>query len=267
MSLLFRATTRRGFSAINALKSIIHEAAPIPSKLPEAGFAAAWANFRGLSLWIACTTSERGGDIDILWLTPWKCPKVGCVPYESLSFKSLVGRSWTSSTFVFQRKLLSSRLLCSKPFAYENDPKELQILLLTHWIIAEEFEESAAIQDKTHQLLQQSEFSFEELSLSTPWPPSSVVRLIFICRKSFARSGCCCVKTLSPWLTCWIVQKNWWSSCPPKNYCRCDIRNQIAHEYLPEAVPELAKEVVVMTTLLQKNIEQTERFLRQRGWL
>ena len=46
-----------------------------------------------------------------------------------------------------------------------------------------------------------------------------------------------------------------------------DIRNQIAHEYLPEAVPELAKEVVVMTTLLQKNIEQTERFLRQRGWL
>ena len=46
-----------------------------------------------------------------------------------------------------------------------------------------------------------------------------------------------------------------------------DIRNQIAHEYLPEAVPELAKEVVVMTTLLQKNIEQTERFLRQRSWL
>ena len=46
-----------------------------------------------------------------------------------------------------------------------------------------------------------------------------------------------------------------------------DIRNRIAHEYLPEAVPELAKEVVVMTTLLQKNIEQTERFLRQRGWL
>ena len=46
-----------------------------------------------------------------------------------------------------------------------------------------------------------------------------------------------------------------------------DIRNQIAHEYLPEAVPELASEVVVMTTLLQKNIEQTERFLRQRAWL
>ena len=38
-------------------------------------------------------------------------------------------------------------------------------------------------------------------SLSTPWPPSLAVRLIFICRKSFARSGCCCVKTLSPWLT------------------------------------------------------------------
>ena len=46
-----------------------------------------------------------------------------------------------------------------------------------------------------------------------------------------------------------------------------DIRNQIANEYLPEAIPELASEVVVMTTLLQKNIEQTERFLRQRAWL
>ena len=46
-----------------------------------------------------------------------------------------------------------------------------------------------------------------------------------------------------------------------------DIRNQIVHEYLPEVVPELAKEVVVMTTLLQKNIGQTEHFLRQRAWL
>ena len=46
-----------------------------------------------------------------------------------------------------------------------------------------------------------------------------------------------------------------------------DIRNQIANEYLPEAVTELASEVVVMTTLLQKNIEQTERFLSQRAWL
>ena len=46
-----------------------------------------------------------------------------------------------------------------------------------------------------------------------------------------------------------------------------DIRNQIAHEYLPEAVPELAKEVVVIINLLQKNIGQTEHFLSQRAWL
>ena len=46
-----------------------------------------------------------------------------------------------------------------------------------------------------------------------------------------------------------------------------DIRNQIAHEYPPEAVPELASEVVVMTTLLQKSIKQTESFLSQRAWL
>ncbi len=42
-----------------------------------------------------------------------------------------------------------------------------------------------------------------------------------------------------------------------------DIRNQIAHQYLPEAVPKLASEIVVMTTLLQKNVEQTESFLSQ----
>ncbi len=46
-----------------------------------------------------------------------------------------------------------------------------------------------------------------------------------------------------------------------------DIRTQIAHEYFPEAVPEIATEVVVMTNLLQKNIKQTKRFLSQRGWL
>ena len=46
-----------------------------------------------------------------------------------------------------------------------------------------------------------------------------------------------------------------------------DIRNQIAHEYLPEAAPELASGVVAVTTLLQRNIQQIERFLRQRAWL
>ena len=46
-----------------------------------------------------------------------------------------------------------------------------------------------------------------------------------------------------------------------------DIRNQITHEYLPEAAPELALEVNRKTEQLAQNIEQTERFLRQRDWL
>ena len=46
-----------------------------------------------------------------------------------------------------------------------------------------------------------------------------------------------------------------------------DIRNQITHEYLPEAALELALEVNRKTEQLAQNIEQTERFLRQRDWL
>ena len=46
-----------------------------------------------------------------------------------------------------------------------------------------------------------------------------------------------------------------------------DIRNQITHEYLPEAAPELALEVNRKTEQLAQDIEQTERFLRQRDWL
>jgi len=46
-----------------------------------------------------------------------------------------------------------------------------------------------------------------------------------------------------------------------------DIRNQITHKSLREVIPELATEVVLLTTQLQKNIEQTERFLRNRSWL
>ena len=46
-----------------------------------------------------------------------------------------------------------------------------------------------------------------------------------------------------------------------------DIRNQITHEYLPEAAPELALEVNRKKEQLAQNIEQTERFLRQRDWL
>lgn len=46
-----------------------------------------------------------------------------------------------------------------------------------------------------------------------------------------------------------------------------DIRNQITHEYLPEAAPKLALEVNRKTEQLAQNIEQTERFLRQRDWL
>jgi len=46
-----------------------------------------------------------------------------------------------------------------------------------------------------------------------------------------------------------------------------DLRNQIAHEYLPEAIKDLLHEVLEKYPVLKENIYQTKYFLKQRGWL
>ena len=122
--------------------------------------------------------------------------------------------------------------------------------------------------DKTHQLLQQSEFSFEELesidSLTSKFGRTSDIYLQKVLRSIWMllrEDTVPLIDLLNRAEKLMIIV-----SAEELLQMR-DIRNQIAHEYLPEAVPELATEAVVMTTLLQKNIEQTEHFLRQRGWL
>ena len=149
------------------------------------------------------------------------------------------------------------------------DPKELKILLLAHWdVLQRSLKSLQQSRDKTHQLLQQSEFSFEELesidSLTSKFSRTSDIYLQKVLRSIWMllrEDTVPLIDLLNRAEKLMIIV-----SAEELLQMR-DIRNQIAHEYLPEAVPELAKEVVVMTTLLQKNIEQTERFLRQRGWL
>lgn len=46
-----------------------------------------------------------------------------------------------------------------------------------------------------------------------------------------------------------------------------DLRNQIAHEYLPETIHELIPEVLQRAGLLQDNIEITRLFISQRKWI
>lgn len=46
-----------------------------------------------------------------------------------------------------------------------------------------------------------------------------------------------------------------------------DIRNQIAHEYIPEAVKELCSDVIENSVGLEENIVTTQLFLEKRGWL
>ena len=150
-----------------------------------------------------------------------------------------------------------------------TDPKELQILLLTHWdLLKRSLKSLQQSSEKTQLLLQQSEFSFEELesidSLTSKFSRTSDIYLQKVLRSIWMllrEDTVPLIDLLNRAEKLMIIVS------AEELLQMLDIRNQIAHEYLPEAVPELAKEVVVMTTLLQKNIQQTERFFRQRGWL
>ena len=150
-----------------------------------------------------------------------------------------------------------------------TDPKELQILLLAHWdVMQRSLMSLQQSTNKTRQLLRQSEFSFEELesidSLTSKFSRTSDIYLQKVLRSIWMLLR----EDTVPLIDLLNREEKLMIIVSAEELLQMrDIRNQIAHEYLPEAVPELAKEVVVMTTLLQKNIQQTERFLRQRGWL
>ena len=45
-----------------------------------------------------------------------------------------------------------------------------------------------------------------------------------------------------------------------------DLRNQISHEYIPEALQALIPEIFRLSILLLENIKTTEDFLVTRGW-
>ncbi len=46
-----------------------------------------------------------------------------------------------------------------------------------------------------------------------------------------------------------------------------DLRNQIAHEYIAEAIQELIPEVINLVYELEKNIQVTYNFIKKRKWL
>ena len=46
-----------------------------------------------------------------------------------------------------------------------------------------------------------------------------------------------------------------------------DIRNQIAHEYIPEAIQELVPDVIMLTHKLEDNINICQAFLLTRNWI
>lgn len=46
-----------------------------------------------------------------------------------------------------------------------------------------------------------------------------------------------------------------------------DLRNQIAHEYIPEAIAELIPEVISYCQELVKNIDKTKVFIQNRNWI
>jgi len=46
-----------------------------------------------------------------------------------------------------------------------------------------------------------------------------------------------------------------------------DLRNQIAHEYIPEAIRDLVPEVIELTAGLIENIQDCRLFLETRNWI
>lgn len=46
-----------------------------------------------------------------------------------------------------------------------------------------------------------------------------------------------------------------------------DLRNQITHEYIPEAITELVPEVIEYTKVLFNNIDKTKLFIKKRHWV
>lgn len=46
-----------------------------------------------------------------------------------------------------------------------------------------------------------------------------------------------------------------------------DLRNQVAHEYIPEAIRDLVPEVIELSTQLLGNIEYCKHFLESRAWI
>lgn len=46
-----------------------------------------------------------------------------------------------------------------------------------------------------------------------------------------------------------------------------DLRNQIAHEYLPDAIRELVPEAIDLSASLIKNIDSVQFFISTRGWI
>ncbi len=46
-----------------------------------------------------------------------------------------------------------------------------------------------------------------------------------------------------------------------------DLRNQITHEYLPDAITELVPDVLEYAILLEKNFKTTKQFINKRKWI
>ncbi len=46
-----------------------------------------------------------------------------------------------------------------------------------------------------------------------------------------------------------------------------DLRNQITHEYIPEAINDLVPEVIELSASLIDNIDFSRQFIAKRGWL
>ena len=148
-------------------------------------------------------TSERGGDIDILWLTSTKVPQSRLRALRVAFFQEFGWQKLDIVNFCFSEEAPFKQIALQQAVRlWEPILKNWKYFCWPtgiYWIGVWKVYSNPA--RRLTDCFSNPSLVLKNWSLSTLWPPSSVVHLIFICRKSFARFGCYCVKVLYPWLT------------------------------------------------------------------
>ena len=151
----------------------------------------------------------------------------------------------------------------------QNNDQQLQELLQAEWQLLHASVETLLMSvEKCRKIGVKDEYSFEEQesfdSLTSKFSRASDLFTQKVIRTSWLLLHESFVPFIDMMNIC--VKMNMLHSTDEMIGIR-DMRNQIAHEYIPDALMELVPEVTEMTQQLVENINYCRIFLERREWL